>query len=96
MKRKKPIHRKRTGHIGPIKVTANAKEPTLSWERIKFPEVKEEIELYAVQRFAMAIQKNGATIIAVTQNAENHFDFTLALPGGHHHESIACSSVSSA
>ena len=76
------IHKKPTGKIGPIRVQTGPNQVELSWEIIAFPQTKDEIERYVVQQFVAAFQKEGANFPSVEQNPENHFDFTLVLPGG--------------
>lgn len=75
-------HNKPTGNIGPNKVFLENGNYKLSWDKVIFPTVKEDIELYYCQKFAEQIIKAGGEIYAIKQNEENHFDFTLELPGG--------------
>jgi hypothetical protein len=54
----------------------------MTWEKVQFPKSKDEIELFVMQRFVAAGRDAGFEFLAVEQNPENHFDFSLTLPGG--------------
>ena len=75
-------HRKPTGDIGPVGVRVGQEAVKFGWDRIRFTSAKDEIELFVVQKFIDAGLKAGFSFINVEQNKENHFDFTLVLPGG--------------
>lgn len=75
-------HSKPTGKTGPIRVQRDENQVTMSWDVIDFPKTKEGIERYIMQQFILAGQQGGFKILGVKQNPENHFDFTLNLPGG--------------
>jgi hypothetical protein len=76
-------HNKPTGNIGPNKVILENESYKLSWDKVVFPTVKEDIELYYCEKFAEQIIKAGGEIYSIKQNEENHLDFSLELPGGH-------------
>src|SRR6185503_16163554 len=61
--------------VGPAGVTGG-------WEQIQFPKTKEEIEKFVLDLWTAEVRRAGGSILTVTQNEEDDFDFTLELPGG--------------
>lgn len=75
--------RKPSGENGFARVSVND-DGTASFELHKreLPAGKAEIEKFIVNQFAKQFEREGVPLFKVTQNAENHFDFTLHLVGG--------------
>jgi hypothetical protein len=76
------MRRKPTGKIGPVSVTARPTGPTMKWSAIEFPPDKERVEQIALDLFVAAGKKIGFSFREINRNAENHFDYTIELPGG--------------
>jgi hypothetical protein len=74
--------KKPTGNIGPFVAKSGPAGVTGGWEKIKFPEDKESIEKFALELWCSEIKKAGGSVRKVAKNPEDHFDFTLELPGG--------------
>lgn len=77
MRPKKP-----SGKVGPLVVTATPKGVAGEWATIPFSTDKPEIEARVFEMFLGALRHSGATVHGFTRNEEDHFDYTLELPGG--------------
>lgn len=69
--------KKRTGKIGPIRVSRTSDGAGLSWNTVDFSSRKEEIELLVVKLFSEALQRAGVRPFTYRQNEQSDFDFTL-------------------
>ena len=79
MKPKKPV-----GLNGPVRITLGADRSEVEFEAIDFPKAKEEIEEVIVKGFLRdAVANNFLPPVSVApqQNAQDDFDFLLALEG---------------
>ncbi|MDA7705432.1 hypothetical protein N8772_03020 [Rickettsiales bacterium] len=73
---------KPTGNIGPIKIEVKSNSVKDSWEIINFPKEKREIENKIIKKFRYAGEEAGFVFNDIKENNENHYDYTLTLPGG--------------
>ncbi|MHC2277551.1 hypothetical protein ACVME8_004162 [Bradyrhizobium diazoefficiens] len=54
--------------------------------KVQFPHGKEEIEKFVFDRYVQAMNSGGSPLLTnITQNPENHFDFTVTIPDGSEH-----------
>lgn len=71
-------HRKPVGKIGPVRISSEGAE----FQRLAFPETKDEIEAFIVQAFTSETLPGGLRIKSVHQNRENDFDFKVKTTEG--------------
>jgi len=74
--------KKPTGKIGPLVMRNTPAGTSGGWETIKFPGPKDEVERFMLDLWISEMRKAGRSVLSVTKNPEDHFDFTLELPGG--------------
>src|SRR5262245_1301218 len=74
--------RKPTGKIGPLVLRGQPNGGTGVWEKLNFPDMKEDIERAVLDLWIDQMRSAGGTILSATKNPESDFDFTLELPGG--------------
>ncbi len=74
---KKPI-----GQIGPLRVNINPNNATKSLQLVKFSGNKRENEDKILSIFRSEAERKGFKFYDIKPNPENHFDYTLSLPGG--------------
>jgi len=75
-------HKKPTGNKGSINFTRDEDKSSLSWQKIRFPTDKVEIEKVFCDWYLKKLRDSGLRDISVVKNEENDFDFTMKLPFG--------------
>lgn len=75
--------------MGPLTVSSSKDSTKSTWNKILFPDKKEEIEKYIFHRFLYHKFKIGVRIISVSQNKEDDFDFTVEVPSGKRYIDLA-------
>lgn len=70
--------KKPTGKTGPIQFNKRG----LKFHKIKFPETKEEIELFIAERYLKFINSVKPIVKEIRKNPENDFDFTFVGQSG--------------
>lgn len=78
----KKKNKKPTGRLGGLKPKPGINGPISTWYPVNFPDGKEEIEELVMDKFIRAETRPGLGFLSVSQNTQNHFDFTLETLSG--------------